>query len=155
MDYQEYLQTPHWKEVSAQCRERYDNRCAICGSTEDLNVHHWTYEHLGEEKPWELICLCQSCHERAHSTLDALEEDLYCLYTGRDEMIYQVEQMIIAKAGYKLLGDHHTKNLPAIMHALEKILTRKKRDTYFSGLDAKLRGWEQATQILKGLRTQK
>lgn len=152
-EYRAYLQSPHWKEVSAQCKERYDNKCAICGSTEDLNVHHWTYERIGDEHPQDLICLCRSCHKHAHDIQDSLTESLRRLYTNRDEGLYPVEQLILAQEGYKLLGDHRTKHLPKIMNALERILAKMKSETYFRrGPDTDM---DRATQILKDLRTKK
>jgi len=37
-----------------------------CQQTENLTVHHLSYEHLGREYPWELEVLCQACHDAIH-----------------------------------------------------------------------------------------
>src|SRR5664279_1632542 len=50
MPYSEYLKTPHWKKTSQQALERARYRCQVCNTKENLNVHHNTYEHLGEEQ---------------------------------------------------------------------------------------------------------
>ncbi len=66
MTYAEYLQTPHWKETRAAAIARARGRCAVCGRGDrPLEVHHRTYERLGEELPEDLVVLCggpQGCH---------------------------------------------------------------------------------------------
>jgi hypothetical protein len=62
--YAEYLQTPHWRSLRAWALERAGNRCQLCGSAKELEVHHNTYERLGCEWPSDLVVLCDPCHER-------------------------------------------------------------------------------------------
>ena len=129
-EYQEYLNSSHWKEVSAQCREEYDNRCAICGSTEKLNVHHWTYERLGEEYPEDLVCLCQACHERVHRVMedlksevidfcDIVEEDINDRWSGA---MYNWKEHTIAEAGLRMLDGNRTKHQAKLMGHLADVL---------------------------------
>lgn len=68
LPYKSFLQTPYWKTVASRVRANGQYRCALCGSKEQLNVHHKTYEHHGEEAHYlgDLILLCQNCHERFH-----------------------------------------------------------------------------------------
>lgn len=66
MPYNEYLQTPHWKETRKAALERAGNRCQLCNNDQRLHVHHRTYERLGEEHDTDLIVLCASCHGRFH-----------------------------------------------------------------------------------------
>ncbi len=66
MPYEEYLQTPEWMERRALMIERAGNRCQVCNSGEDLNVHHRTYERRGNEDPGDLTVLCQQCHAWFH-----------------------------------------------------------------------------------------
>lgn len=63
VNYPEYIQSPEWRRVSWAMKWFADNRCQLCGSTEDLNTHHNTYAHLGHERPQDLIVLCRTCHE--------------------------------------------------------------------------------------------
>ena len=69
MIYQDYLQTPYWKEVSRAVKKRYSWRCGLCNSPLDLCAHHRTYEHRGKELDHldDLICLCKRCHTIFHS----------------------------------------------------------------------------------------
>lgn len=42
--------------------DRDNHKCQTCLSVEDLEVHHKTYERLGDELPEDLITLCRECH---------------------------------------------------------------------------------------------
>lgn len=67
MPYWEYIKTAHWQAIRAQAVERDGNRCRVCNSPDNLNVHHRSYERLGQELPDDLTTLCQSCHEMFHT----------------------------------------------------------------------------------------
>jgi hypothetical protein len=66
LPYQEYLKTRHWTALSAVAKLRAGNRCQICNGTEDLQVHHRTYERLGCERLSDLTVLCKKHHHMAH-----------------------------------------------------------------------------------------
>jgi 5-methylcytosine-specific restriction endonuclease McrA len=36
----------------------------------NLEVHHRTYERVGEERPADVIALCKACHEKHHDRHD-------------------------------------------------------------------------------------
>ena len=61
--YKEYLQSDKWQEVR---RERFQidgYQCQICGTAKNLDVHHVSYEHLGQpEEINDLVTLCRKCH---------------------------------------------------------------------------------------------
>ena len=65
MDYKsEYLKTPEWEEKGEIMRRRFGNRCQTCNSNEKkLEVHHRTYERVGEELPADPTLLCEECHD--------------------------------------------------------------------------------------------
>lgn len=65
VNYEEYLRSSKWYELRARViKER--ECCEACQSTDKLNVHHGTYEDLGNEKDWQLFLLCNHCHFRLH-----------------------------------------------------------------------------------------
>jgi hypothetical protein len=66
LPYDEYLQTPHWKEGRTKALNRARWRCQLCNRRENLNVHHRTYERRGHESPGDLIVLCRDCHKLFH-----------------------------------------------------------------------------------------
>src|SRR5207247_2309032 len=62
ISYQEYLQTDEWKTRRLGCLKRDGYRCRVCNGTENLEVHHRTYERIGQELEDDLTTLCESCH---------------------------------------------------------------------------------------------
>ena len=48
LPYQEYLQTAHWQKIKVWALGFAKYRCMLCYSGGKLNVHHRTYERLGE-----------------------------------------------------------------------------------------------------------
>lgn len=67
MLYKDYLETDHWKQLRKRKLRLSGYKCQICASTEDLNVHHNTYENRGCEKDEDLVVLCNECHKRHHN----------------------------------------------------------------------------------------
>lgn len=67
MPYEEYLQTPHWKRKRENKLRAAGRRCQVCNrSSIILNVHHRTYDRLGEELDEDLTVLCRECHRVFH-----------------------------------------------------------------------------------------
>lgn len=64
-EYTEYLKTPRWRLFSSGLIERV-RKCQKCSFPYELNVHHKTYERLGNERREDVIVLCRSCHSREH-----------------------------------------------------------------------------------------
>jgi hypothetical protein len=69
MEYKDYLKTDHWKEISS--KKKKNGKCGICGSKENLNVHHIKYTNKGEsvlfnETHGVLRILCEDCHHMWH-----------------------------------------------------------------------------------------
>jgi 5-methylcytosine-specific restriction endonuclease McrA len=64
--YGAYLQSSHWRKY----RDRYVASglplcCTACGSSK-YQLHHVTYDCLGDERLSDVIPLCRECHERVH-----------------------------------------------------------------------------------------
>ena len=67
MPYQDYLRTPEWYRRRAVVLKFAANRCQVCYSDKGaLQVHHRTYERLGQELLSDTILLCESCHALFH-----------------------------------------------------------------------------------------
>lgn len=64
--YSEYLKTPAWQAKRQKVLKRANGICEGCGEKPPVQVHHKTYEHVGDEFLWELAAVCMDCHERAH-----------------------------------------------------------------------------------------
>lgn len=66
--YRAYLYSDHWKKFRSMALEYYGNKCMQCG-TEDaiFDIHHLTYERLGEELFDDVAVLCRDCHMALHA----------------------------------------------------------------------------------------
>jgi 5-methylcytosine-specific restriction endonuclease McrA len=73
-EYDKYLETPYWQSfrrsafakqrqrLGRNCRER----CPKNGLETKLDVHHLTYERLGNEKIEDVQIVCKECHDKIH-----------------------------------------------------------------------------------------
>lgn len=67
LPYREYLRTPEWRETRGTALVRADHACALDAThTDRLEVHHRTYDRLGEERDDDVVVLCHECHQRHH-----------------------------------------------------------------------------------------
>lgn len=65
-EYQAYRRTPEWQVKRARVLRRADGICEGCLDAKATVVHHLTYANMGDELFFQLVALCQSCHEKAH-----------------------------------------------------------------------------------------
>lgn len=84
-DYFSYIESDEWRERARSIRERDGYRCQICGADDTpLEVHHLTYDNLGQELDEDLITVCHSCHEKItrswHSIRDGVKARNAYLY---------------------------------------------------------------------------
>jgi hypothetical protein len=63
--YQDYLRSDHWRTVRKFTLYRQPT-CEECGASDHLQVHHLTYDNLGDENPEDLKVLCKGCHLKQH-----------------------------------------------------------------------------------------
>ena len=71
-EYASYLQSSHWQQRRRIAIEHSGPTCERCGFprwlsqiaySQDLHVHHLSYENLGAEPEEDLSVLCVRCHE--------------------------------------------------------------------------------------------
>ena len=65
-DYQRYLQSPEWAGRRSLVLKRADGVCEGCRLAPPTVVHHLTYDHVGRELLFELVALCDVCHQVCH-----------------------------------------------------------------------------------------
>jgi len=61
--YDKYLHGEHWMLFSEGMRKK---SCECCRRTENLQIHHITYDRLGEELPFDVVTVCGTCHIAIH-----------------------------------------------------------------------------------------
>ena len=64
--YYEYLQSPKWKAIRAKTMDRTDGICEGCHERPATEVHHLSYEFVGDEMLWDLVAVCSPCHRKVH-----------------------------------------------------------------------------------------
>ncbi len=62
IDYKKYLLSKEWKEKRAEAILLANGRCRVCNTSQRLEVHHRTYDRIGNEIQDDLTVLCHSCH---------------------------------------------------------------------------------------------
>lgn len=69
--YADYLKTDYWKAVVQAVKQRAGYRCQLCNSQHDLQAHHRSYDHRGNELDHldDLTCLCRRCHAVFHGVV--------------------------------------------------------------------------------------
>lgn len=66
-DYSVYLKSLYWQYQRSRAICHAELKCQKCGQDcKELEVHHKTYERLGDEEPDDLVVLCRPCHREEH-----------------------------------------------------------------------------------------
>ena len=68
--YQNYLASGAWRILRMSVISRDNCQCAICGTRNNLRVHHMSYDRGVMEEGENLVTLCEACHERVHNIVD-------------------------------------------------------------------------------------
>jgi len=75
--YNEYMKSDAWLIIRNAALSRADNHCQLCCRTDNLTVHHNTYERLGNERDADLVVLCATCHNVFHAKCDNRTKEKY------------------------------------------------------------------------------
>jgi 5-methylcytosine-specific restriction endonuclease McrA len=71
MSFAEYRMQPEWQARRTATLARAGYRCQTCGEDDvRLAVHHNTYERYGDESTFDLVVLCDRCHELFHGIVE-------------------------------------------------------------------------------------
>lgn len=68
VDYDEYINSPEWKDKVNRIKSERGNKCQVCSATDHLDGHHNTYDHFANEHDNDIVILCRSCHDTFHAT---------------------------------------------------------------------------------------
>lgn len=85
MDLEYYYKTPQWAEKRNERLKLDGYRCAICGFTRALEVHHINYERLGnEDVSRDLVTLCKKCH----SVVESMKKEVNPIKVAEHHSVY-------------------------------------------------------------------
>ena len=65
----EYIKSKEWQKKKLLHLLFANYKCQVCGSTNNLELHHITYERLTTEQLEDLAILCRNCHQKIHDKL--------------------------------------------------------------------------------------
>ena len=64
--YRWYLCSDQWRKTRAHVLNTREMACERCGAKQNLEVHHLSYERIGNELDSDLTLLCRKCHGSTH-----------------------------------------------------------------------------------------
>lgn len=64
--YEGYLRSPAWAAKRAAVMTRAGRRCEGCLARPATQVHHLTYARVGREMLFDLVAVCDACHDQIH-----------------------------------------------------------------------------------------
>lgn len=64
--YRAYVRTRHWMIIKNKRLKLSNDKCDICGSNNDLQVHHIRYKNLYDVDLDDLQAICKNCHYKHH-----------------------------------------------------------------------------------------
>lgn len=70
LTYQQQLEHPYWINKRKAILSRDRNKCLICGSNINVQVHHTKYgkgKYAWEYPNSSFVTLCKDCHNKVHS----------------------------------------------------------------------------------------
>jgi len=83
VDKENYMRSPKFNRLRKKLVRLHGYKCAHCGATYNLNVHHITYARLGDELVSDLALLCGDEYNQSgaitgcHSMLHIIANELY------------------------------------------------------------------------------
>ena len=73
--YNNYLASTEWINKRNKVLKRAKEICEGCLENSATQVHHRTYAHVGNEFLFELVAVCDECHDRLHAEPSVTEEE--------------------------------------------------------------------------------
>jgi 5-methylcytosine-specific restriction endonuclease McrA len=68
--YQAYLRSPEWAQKRKLVLQRDGGICRGCLVKPATQVHHLSYRRVFNEPAWDLVSICDACHDACHSEQD-------------------------------------------------------------------------------------
>jgi hypothetical protein len=114
-----------WINLSKIIKNRDNNKCVDCGSTDNLNAHH-LYYYVNLTPPWEypneaLVTVCEKCHLERH------KEEIPRVAGGSEDLLNRTDYTksltdFISDSGKYTIGNWSFKNKSNIKKHIRSIL---------------------------------
>ena len=99
MQYNEYLKSDHWQKLRKLAWYKFPHKCSICGTKDDLVLHHRTYKDLGHESLNQITIICQTHHTAIHYENGQKVPLLYNILYGRELRLRHNNNKISSRIG--------------------------------------------------------
>lgn len=91
-----FIRSKAWKELREKALERDGRKCVLCGSDQNLQVHHiWPrkfHKNLQEDLD-NLVVLCSRHHWRQHKDAGYLELAVYLMQNRPEQWKYVLKNL--------------------------------------------------------------
>ena len=67
-EYRNYLTTYAWADKRAKVLQRAKFTCEGCGTNPATQVHHLHYRRIYKEMLFDLVAVCEQCHQQIHES---------------------------------------------------------------------------------------
>lgn len=106
----------------------------MCGTSKNLNIHHMTYERLGNEDFNDLVYLCKDCHSNLHKAIDTEKSNFLSELSGKSKLIKKPQRKSCSScteySKYKCsLGFKNVKQT-CVHHRIDKEKVKRINDPY-------------------------
>jgi hypothetical protein len=91
-----YLRSNKWKAKKATWYRKNGKWCRVCSTKKDIQLHHLTYDRLGNELLTDLTALCQKHHK-------ALTDEWRLVRRSRKMDLRTFSRMFIKRESLKLI----------------------------------------------------
>lgn len=161
--YEAYLQTPWWRARRNRALRAAGYRCTACGTKRELQVHHRSYERLGEEQDEDLQVLCRGCHLGEHYEEVQSHVAFYVrvlsevVSEGGREAMSDVVEEAKARCAARKVPYHHAQFHAAVSRVLPRMPftpPRGKEELYHVGRPHEPLSRAEAAGILASLQVQ-
>lgn len=107
ISYNDYIHSDEWKKKREEVFAKYGRRCGICQSVNGIEVHHLTYDRIGEEMVSDLMPLCRDCHAKITAALQEARNKVDEFMNGDDfksalEQCDLIMDSVITKLSYSV-----------------------------------------------------
>jgi len=104
----DYYNSPEWEEKRKAALDFYGHKCTICGTKDNLRVHHKTYSNFMNENMEDLTVLCDECHHNFHLMLPGNKQNSFRYETYRK--LRETEKFLYANDFFGLVFPHEIIN---------------------------------------------